>query len=750
MIQNQIVTRQTVHIHTETTNQSFLDMHYILKEKNITNTKFFLCLYNRNLIGVNPRDPNLHPSVKMAVLQECMINYWYFLRELVRVPQEGGTVGSGDPYKLHRGNLAMNFLFVLNYNMFVELPRQHGKTVAALCRYLWVFNFGATNSTIMFLHKNHDGSKSNLTALKRLRESLPDYLQMMTITTSDGKKNKIHNSVETLQHPSNYNKIKTLPSARNKALANGLGRGCTMPLHYYDEFAFMMYNSIIYSAATPAYSTASENARKHGSPYGILITTTPGDLLTDEGDYAYNILQAATPWDENYYDRTYEELEDLKNANTKSTFFYIKFTYQQLGSTAEYLARMVKEMQQNWPAIRREVLLEWASAATNCPFKTEDLERIELLCHEPINTLYFGSARQYQLHIYEKMDNRSIPIIGVDVAGALYQDSSAITIVDSVTTKVVATLNCNYIPSDDLADIIYDIVTRHMPNAVVNVERNGGFGAAVLQRLVKTSIKSNLYYEFKERSLQERFDGMHTVRTKDILKVFGTDSTRDVRARLIEILYERVNYHKDKFISPIIHNELKGMEVKKNGKVEHSTKTHDDQVFSYLMALHVWYEGKDLAQRFNIKKNSIRTDQDLEEAVSSIDYDLADTSVCILDEIDYNDDDNATSVLKYIINNNVAIMNSDFIKEQEQKDKEALQTLLSNRTAKDAYIKKYNLDPDDLGFNTTINDINSNGIPDSFFDAFNDADEFGVEDNYMSGNLGKEYNSYITLGVFDD
>ena len=99
------------------------------------------------------------------------------------------------------------------------------------------------------------------------------------------------------------------------------------------------------------------------------------------------------------------------------------------------------------------------------------------------------------------------------------------------------------------------------------------------------------------------------------VKVYGLDSNKSIRARLIEILMERVRYHKDKFVSPILHDEMKSMQVKKNGKVEHSDKTHDDQVFSYLMALYVWYDGKNLAENFRIRKSSIKTDadEDLEE-----------------------------------------------------------------------------------------------------------------------------------------
>ena len=90
--------------------------------------------------------------------------------------------------------------------------------------------------------------------------------------------------------------ITTLPGARTPSLADGAGRGATVPLLYFDEFAFLPYNSIVYAAAAPAFSTASQNAKKNGSSYGMLITTTPGDLTTKEGQFAYQMTEAATQW----------------------------------------------------------------------------------------------------------------------------------------------------------------------------------------------------------------------------------------------------------------------------------------------------------------------------------------------------------------------------------------------------------------------------------------------------------------------
>ena len=105
--------------HMSTTNQSFLDVHYYLKERGIKNNAFFLAIYDTTLIGVDPRDPRLPFEMKKRILAECTRNFWYFIREVVRVPMQGGTVGGGDPYKLSRGNLALNWVCINNINFFL-------------------------------------------------------------------------------------------------------------------------------------------------------------------------------------------------------------------------------------------------------------------------------------------------------------------------------------------------------------------------------------------------------------------------------------------------------------------------------------------------------------------------------------------------------------------------------------------------------------------------------------------------------
>ena len=699
MVQKESTIPIEVGRHMTTNNQSFLDMYYYLKMKGIANNSFFLALYDTGLASIDPRDPKLPDSWKARVLRECMINPWYFLREIVRIPDTGGQVGGGVRYKLDRGNLALNFGFCNNWNMFLELPRQFGKTTSALCWYLWVFNFKTTNSEIMFMNKKHEDSKMNLTRLKNIRATLPSYLQMDTQYGLDGKKLKPKNNVETLEHISNGNKISTKPGARSKSAANSLGRGCTMPIHWYDEYAFILYNKIIYDAATPAYKTASRNAKLNHKPYGILITTTPGDLTTDEGVNAFNTKENATPFNEAYYDYTPQQLEELRQTNKNSNFFYIKYTYIQLGQGEEYFTEMVKDLERNWTSIRREVLLEWATMSNNSPFTAQDLESVKtLIKKDPMYKVHVGrESSPYFVDVWGQANVRKFPpIIGVDVSGGYQKDSSAITIIDSETTKVIGTFNCNFIPTKDLAKIIYELVVKYFPNAIVNIERNGGFGASVLQELIKTKIKANLYYEIKDRVIEERYDGMNTVKRTKKIKVYGFDETKKSRELLMEILRDRMTNHKGKFIAPIIYHELNTLEVKKNGRIEHSSNAHDDQIFSMLMALYVWYEGKNLMENFGLSIRQIYTD-----AEEEVEGDIEDNRYEIIEGLDMEMGDDESNYVKeqldYIASDK-SISFQDWKNRQREEDNEALKQLLKDKVARKAYAEQFHIDETDLDF----------------------------------------------------
>ena len=713
MVLQNNVTRVNIYLQKSTKNQSFLNMHYYLKDKKIENNAFFLILIDPDLAGIDPRDPRLNLGMKQKVLFECKRNYWYFLREVVKIPEQGGSVNSGVPYELHRGNLALNFCLINNLNIFAEFPRQHGKTLAVVCRLLWEFLFGTTNSEMILINKKFDDSKLNLARMKEIRAALPSYLQMNAQYGSGDKKLKVKDSVETLEHPMNHNRVKTISSARSKIAANSLGRGCTQPRQWYDEYAFIPYNNIIYLSATPAYKTASMNAKKNGAPYGIIITTTPGDLTTDEGKDAFDTKEAASNFTESWYDLSKAELDELLDKNTSSKFVYIRYTYEELGKGEQWFKEIVLEMKKDWSAIRREVLLEWSAASDNSPFTKEDLNIVgTMIMKQPIRTATV--CKYYTVNIYRDWDPRVVPIIGVDVSGGFQKDSSTITIIDSKTTNVIADFNCNYISPNDLANVIFQIVSEWMPNAVVNIERNGGFGASVLSKLIKTPIKKNLYYEIKERIIEESFNGTRVSKKKEKRRVFGFDETKNSRNALMEILRQRMDLHKDKFTSPILYEELKTLEVKKNGRIEHSVNGHDDQVFSYLLALYVWYEGKDIMERWNIQKTAIKTDEDCTEALVSFETGYKDITS---EFISYEDDDSGAQVQQQLqyLNSNKAISYADWERSEFKKDQQAMEEILRTPYGREAYARQYSASIEDLERDAAMRPYK---IPDAVFQEF--------------------------------
>lgn len=257
-----------------------------------------------------------------------------------------------------------------------------------------------------------------------------------------------------------------------------------------------------------------------------------------------------------------------------------------------------------------------------------------------------------------------------------------------------------------------------------------GFGVSVIQRLCKTSVKKNLYWEIKDKVIEETMNGVRIDKTKKRVKVYGVDSTKDVRARLIEILMERVMYHKDKFVAPILHNEMKSMQIKKNGKVEHSDNSHDDQVFSYLMALYVWYDGKNLMENFHIRKGTIKTDVDIDIEESELEDALEKKEKVDFRSAEFESNEDIARDLKWVENDSKNFKTTKDVLEKQYLERlnNRNSIIYSNRNIKN---QEYNDDdPVSISYSYTNSvDETFTEIPDSFFDM-----DDGIIDEDQSGN----------------
>ena len=96
-----------------TTNKSFVEMSNYLKAIGIKNNRFMLALLDPDLANIDPHDPNLNVMYKRKVFLECVNNFWYYLREVVRVP----TSGEPSKFILNRGNMAFLYLAIMKINV---------------------------------------------------------------------------------------------------------------------------------------------------------------------------------------------------------------------------------------------------------------------------------------------------------------------------------------------------------------------------------------------------------------------------------------------------------------------------------------------------------------------------------------------------------------------------------------------------------------------------------------------------------
>lgn len=261
----------------KTKNKSFLNLYNDLYKLGIKNNKFFLKLYDKDLVGVDPYSPVLPLDMQMKILLEVIINPWYFLREVCRIPVDGMpiSVGSGSEFLADRNNIASWYCFLNGIDHYDSKPRQCGKTQNAIAQMNYAFHYGAMSSTFLFFNKDFPLAKQNLYRLKCQRDMLPSWMQMKIAYKEDGSVDKGQDNITSLKNPITGNVIKVMPKATSKDAAIKMGRGETASFHYMDELDFTNYNTEIMKAASFSYARASENAIKNSSLFSRCFTSTP-------------------------------------------------------------------------------------------------------------------------------------------------------------------------------------------------------------------------------------------------------------------------------------------------------------------------------------------------------------------------------------------------------------------------------------------------------------------------------------------
>lgn len=212
-------------IQTNTKNLSFVKLYKELKEMGIKNNKFFLRLYDRDLLNVDPFSKTLSELEKKKIVAEIRKNPYYYLREVVRIPIPGGV----QRFELHRGNLALTWCIFNSLDFIIELPRQRYKTVSIVSALSWVFHFNTSNTHMIFNNKSLGDAKNNLKRFKDTIDNLPNFVKEAISSSGD------ENNIEKISSARRNNKIEIVGPQITEAEADKAGRGMSIPVFWGDE-----------------------------------------------------------------------------------------------------------------------------------------------------------------------------------------------------------------------------------------------------------------------------------------------------------------------------------------------------------------------------------------------------------------------------------------------------------------------------------------------------------------------------------
>ena len=369
------------HYDYKTGNPYFLGMSRLLHELGISNSYFFLMLYDKDLIGVDPHNPNLSLEMQQKISVECIRNFWYFFRECWRYPSESGAMSK---FKLDIGSLATLYLQRMGFNTYTEKPRQTGKTIADLAHIARNFNFESKNSKFGIYNYDDEKVKENLQRILLMLDSLPGYLRWHTlksgtdkdgnfVITDDGEAGK---HITTFVHKINKNSIVAKTCGQSPASANKTGKGGTQPVQFWDEPGAINYIELAFGSGFPAQSTAAANARLANLPNYIGTSTTPPSMDTEHGKYLYKFFkEESLKFEPFMFDKSKDELKLILSKNAKRDFFFITFQYFELGYDENWVLEQRRKLSDY--IFQRDVLLRWMKDYSKSPFTKAELDTLE-------------------------------------------------------------------------------------------------------------------------------------------------------------------------------------------------------------------------------------------------------------------------------------------------------------------------------------------------------------------------------------
>lgn len=595
----------------KTTNKSFLRLAALYRNMGVDNCEFLLALYQPELVGVDPHDPDLTLEQKKMVRMEAQYNPWYFFREVLRVPVNSGTVAPR--FKANRGNIAMIWSFFNHIDFGLLQPRQSGKSVSTDGLMTGVKDVWATNTNINLITKDATLRLKNIQRLKEYRDLLPDYIYYPNP--------KDPNNTEMLANLSLKNYYNASVGRSDIRAADKLGRGLTVPILHFDELAYISLIEHSLPVALSSGSAARDEAAANGQMYGNIYTTTAGQLNSRDGGYAHDFLTGGAPWSERLMDLPDQPtLVDVvkKRSSGPKPLIYGAFSHRQLGYSDEWMMRKLSEnaMVMGSELADRDMFNIWTTGTEGSPITTEDKQRIKGSEREPNHieitpenyTLSWFIPRS---QIAEKMATGSF-IMGLDLSEGLGgdNDASGLVVMDAYTHDTIVTGRFSESNTTQLGMFIANFMATY--EKVILVPERKSMGIAILdtlfiqlplhgidpfRRIYNRIVDEQDTRETEMREISRPVSSRPSYFYDKYKRYFGFNTSGSGRhAR--EELYGRafndaIRLGGKRVYDQTLIQELLSLRMK-NGRIDHANGKHDDMVVSWLLAHWFATQGRHL------------------------------------------------------------------------------------------------------------------------------------------------------------
>lgn len=602
-------------IDTRSRNRSWVEFAVKLKTMGVKNWGFHLTLLDPSLQGVDPHDPNLDEVTILKLQRELKANWWYYLREVLMVPSLTG--GKSILLKANRGNIAIFWSIFNHFITYAQQIRQTGKSLNTRALVTGFHTCWATGSRHILFTKS-DLRSDEIKEYKAIKLTLPKYMYYI-----DSKDKDNQQDFTTVCHG---NVTFTYIPAGDPESANKVGRGKSPTLITVDEVPFLQYAYVSIASLIASTTQSFDEAKAAGAFYGILYTTTAGDLSTEEGKYVYEKIKSRGMF---FSEMLYDTLDRDDACNVifahgdckPVPHVTIAFNHLQLGYTDEWLKEKLATVPGSKDSQKRDYLGIWTFGSQENPIKENILNVIRSNVNFDHHTERM--SRYYTVRFHKDVEyvrSRQI-VLGLDTSDAIGRDSITGVGIDIETAETLIAFSVNE------SNLIYfgsflATFLKQFPLITLVPEAKSSWrsmcdqllielpklGVDPGRRIYNTLVDDAKSDERSQREYREYSAGYATERKYyPFRNTFGFNTSKNSREVLLNDVMMNVTKDIPHLIrDPNVIDELSTL-VERKGRIDHALSGHDDHVISFSLAHWLLRYGRNL-EHYGIDVSRIMRD----------------------------------------------------------------------------------------------------------------------------------------------